>query len=229
VAAWLVGTLVLWGTGVEGGAVLAAFFVSSSLISWLAPPPPEHDPKGERRDARQVLANGGVAAVVATLGLLDLSLGLWLLTSSLAAAAADTWATSIGARSPAPPRLLWSGRPVPRGTSGGVTLRGCIGGWAGALLVAGTGAAAGGQALLVPVAGLIGFVGMLADSGLGASLQGRFHCPTCGLASEWPVHRCGTVTHHQGGLRWLDNDGVNLSATAAAALAGFAAWAALCC
>jgi uncharacterized protein (TIGR00297 family) len=208
--------------------VLAAFFVSSTLISRLAAPPPTLDPKGERRDASQVFANGGVAAAIAPLGLLDQSLGLWLLTSSLAAAAADTWATAIGARSPVPPRLLWSRRPVPRGTSGGVTVRGCLGGLAGALLVAGTGAAAGGQALLLPVAGLIGFVGMLADSALGAGLQGRFHCPACGLASEWPVHRCGAGTDHQGGLRWLDNDGVNFAATAAAAAAGFAAWAALC-
>ena len=70
-AAWLVGTLVLHGTGWEGGGVLAAFFVSSSLVSRGAPRPPGLDPKGDRRDHRQVLANGGVAAAAALLGLRD--------------------------------------------------------------------------------------------------------------------------------------------------------------
>ncbi len=62
VAAWLVGIAVLVGTGWAGGAVLAAFFVSSSGIGRLAPAPAGLDPKGERRDPWQVAANGGPAA-----------------------------------------------------------------------------------------------------------------------------------------------------------------------
>ena len=107
-AATVVGTLVLYGSGWEGGGVLAAFFVSSSLISRSAPRPTGVDPKGERRDAAQVVANGGVAALAALAGRGDPALGLWLVTSALAAAAADTWATSFGAQehppSPTPPR-----------------------------------------------------------------------------------------------------------------------------
>ena len=80
VAAWMVGSAVLAGTGWQGGGVLAAFFVSSSLISRGAPAPRGLDPKGERRDHRQVLANGGVAAAAALVGLHDTPLGLWLLT-----------------------------------------------------------------------------------------------------------------------------------------------------
>ncbi|HMH54634.1 MAG TPA: DUF92 domain-containing protein, partial [Gemmatimonadales bacterium] len=37
VAAWTVGTLVLYGTGWNGGAVLAAFFISSNLVSRVGP------------------------------------------------------------------------------------------------------------------------------------------------------------------------------------------------
>jgi uncharacterized protein (TIGR00297 family) len=219
-----VGSAVLAGTGWKGGGVLAAFFVSSSMVSRRAPPFRGLDPKGERRDHRQVLANGGVAAAAALLGLRDPELGLWLVTASLAAAAADTWATAIGARSASTPRLVLGGAPVPPGTSGGVTRLGTAGGAAGALLVAGTGALAAGLATLLPVAALVGFGGMVLDTVLGASVQGRFHCPGCEQPSEWPRHRCGAVTIHEGGFRWLDNDGVNLAATAAAACAAMAAW-----
>ena len=66
------------------------------------------------------------------------------MTGALAAAAADTWATSIGSRSRSRPRLLVGWRPVPPGTSGGITLAGCAGALVGAGLVAAAGAASGG-------------------------------------------------------------------------------------
>jgi uncharacterized membrane protein len=150
---------------------------------------------------------------------------LWVVTGSLAAAAADTWATAVGSRSGPPPRLLWSGRIVPPGTNGGITVLGSAAAAAGALLVATVGALAGGVPRLLPVATVIGFAGMLLDSTLGAALQGRFLCPVCAESSEWRVHRCGKPTVWQGGIAWLDNDGVNLAATISAALLALAGWA----
>jgi uncharacterized protein (TIGR00297 family) len=212
IAAWLVGTLVLAGTGWPGAAALLAFFVSSSLVSRLEPADRRLDAKGSRRDASQVLANGGAAALAALLGPARPELALWLVTGALAAAAADTWATSLGRRSRIAPRLLLGGRMVPPGTSGGVT-------------ALGSGAALIGAAL---VAALVGFLGMALDSALGATLQGRWHCPACDLPSEWPVHRCGTRTFPRGGSPWLDNDGVNFAATLAAGALAWAAWAWRC-
>ncbi len=227
-AATVVGTLVLYGSGWEGGGVLAAFFVSSSLISRSAPRPTGVDPKGERRDAAQVVANGGVAALAALAGRGDPALGLWLVTSALAAAAADTWATSFGARSTRPPRLLLGGDLVPAGTSGGVTSLGTAGGAAGAVAIAAAGAWASGTVTLLPAASLIGFGGMLLDSALGAAAQGRFRCPSCAERSEWRIHRCGRRTVHEGGVAWLSNDGVNLVASTVAGAAGWVAWVWLC-
>ena len=225
-AAWTVGVLVLWGTGWQGGAVLAAFFVSSNLVSRVGPraAPAGLDPKSDRRDHWQVYANGGAAALGAGFGLVDKTLGIWLVTAILAAAAADTWATSIGSRSRVLPRLAWSGRSVPAGSSGGMTLLGTAGGAAGALIVTGTGAIAAGMPLLLPIGTLIGFVGMVADSTLGALLQGRFYCPACDAASEWRVHRCGAATIRESGMAWLNNDGVNFVATALAGCAAAAVW-----
>jgi uncharacterized protein (TIGR00297 family) len=227
-AAWAVGTAILAGTGWPGAAALLAFFLSASLVSRLDPADPRLDAKGSRRDAAQVLANGGAATLGALAGRWAPEPALWVVTGALAAAAADTWATSLGGRSRVAPRHLFSWRPVPRGTGGGVTAVGTLGALAGAMIVAGAGAAAAGRPALFPAATLVGFVGMALDSALGALLQGRFHCPACDLPSEWPVHRCGARTHLRGGFPWLDNDGVNFAATLAAAALAWGAWAWRC-
>ena len=220
-----VGFLILHSTGWPGGAVVAVFFISSNLISRIgARTPATLDPKSDRRDLWQVCANGGAAAIGAALSPPQTSLAIWIVTASLAAAAADTWATSVGTRSRSEPRLLWSRRRVPAGTSGGMTPAGTAAAAAGALLVAAAGAFAADASLLLLVGTLIGFLGMVMDSALGALVQGRFHCPRCDEASEWRVHRCGGLTTRRGGLAWLDNDGVNFAATALAACAAWAAW-----
>jgi uncharacterized protein (TIGR00297 family) len=225
-AATFVGAAILWSTGWPGGAALAAFFLPSTLVGRLAlRRPSASDARGERRDEIQVLANGAAAAVGALGEFAAPGLGLWIATSALAAAAADTWATSLGAWSPTEPRLLLSGRRVPRGASGGVSPSGTVGGVVGALLVAITGAVAGHATRLALWGTVIGVAGMGLDSLLGATVQARFECPVCGAQSERRRHRCGTPTRVVGGWRWLDNDGVNALATCVAGLAGALAWA----
>jgi uncharacterized membrane protein len=204
--------------------VLAAFFISSNLVSRMGGRPTlaRLDAKSDRRDAWQVYANGGAAAVAAVIAPLELR--LWLVTAALAAAAADTWATAVGTRSGSSPRWLGIGGRVAVGTSGGMTLIGSAGGGLGALIVSAAGALVSGRPTFLPAGTLIGLAGMLVDSGLGALLQGRFHCAECDEASEWRVHRCGRRTLLKGGLGWLDNDGVNLFATLFAASAALLSW-----
>jgi len=226
-AASIAGAVVLLTTGWPGGLVLLAFFGPSSALSRLWPAP-GHPPEGkdDRRDAWQVLANGGPPAFLAAAALQD-GAALFVLAGGLAAAAADTWATTVGAHSGTPPRHLLTGRSVPAGTSGGVTVLGTGGGAAGAAVVA---------AVTLPFLGwraalsafVLGVSGMILDSALGAGLQGSFHCSACDAASELRIHRCGRPTTHTGGIAWLTNDGVNALATAAAALAAWAAWG-WCC
>jgi uncharacterized protein (TIGR00297 family) len=228
IPATLVGTAILATTGWPGGAVLLAFFVPSSAVGRIGlGRPSASDARGERRDPVQVVANGGAAAAAGFAEWLEPGLGFWMLTASLAAAAADTWATSTGRVSPKEPCDLLTGMRVVRGTSGAVSLVGSLGAVVGAAVVAGVGALVGRSLALFAAATAIGVGGMLADSLLGATLQARFVCPACGVASERPVHRCGTRTIRNGGLAWLDNDGVNALATIAAALAGGVAWLSL--
>jgi uncharacterized membrane protein len=214
----------LYGTGWSGGAVLAAFFVSSNLVSRVFPPGPTPlDSKGERRDAWQVCANGGPAALAAIIPL-ETGVRLWLITTSLAAAAADTWATSVGTHSKGPTRLLGSGAVVPPGTSGGVTRAGSVAAALGAMVVSATGALALGRTSLFAAGTLIGFSGMVLDAFAGSRWQGRFYCLQCNQPSERRLHRCGSVTQRRTGLSWLSNDGVNLLATTLALVAGWASW-----
>ena len=221
--AFLVGFLVLAGTGWAGGIALGAFFVSSTLLSRRAE---KHEPAwldapGNRRNAWQVLANGGPAAAGGLIGLLGRpAMGLAIVVSSLAAAAADTWATSWGMSSAGDPIDIRRWKRVPKGTSGGISLRGTLGGVGGALLVAAAPLAAGAPVRLLLAGTVSGIAGMMADSLIGATLQGRFFCPVCKLQSERRIHRCGAPTVPTGGWPALTNDGVNLLATALAGLIG---------
>lgn len=201
-AALAVGLATAWGMGWRGCLLLLAFFISSSLLS-----------RKTTRNERQVIANGGVAALAALLGSWPAFAG------ALAAATADTWATEIGARSRAEPRLLTSGAPVPAGTSGGITLLGTLGGFAGAAFI---GVLAGRGAVAVA-----GAFGMVFDSFLGATLQGKFECPRCGARTELSGTVCHEPVRAVRGFAWLDNDAVNLAATLAGALV--AHFSALCC
>lgn len=210
VAACAVGAGVTWGLSWPGLTVLAVFFVSGSLLTQLS------ERRGPRRSARQVVANGGIAAVAALLGSWAAAAG------AIAAAAADTWATEIGAFSPFPPRLITSGQRVTRGTSGGITVLGTLGGVAGAALIAGLARGLAPRAI-APTFGLVasaGVAGMLADSVLGATLQGKYECPGCDARFERGNTVCHEPVRLTRGWRWLDNDAVNLAATLLGAAVG---------
>jgi uncharacterized protein (TIGR00297 family) len=190
--------------------LLLAFLVSGSLLTRLS------TGHGGRRTARQVIANGGVAAIAALFDSWPAAAG------ALAAAAADTWATEIGSFSLIPPRLITTWSRVPRGVSGGITAIGTAGGLAGALVMATLGyvLAPRGTPLGVFSLTVAGFIGMLTDSGLGATVQGAYECPACAARWERRDAICHAPLRQLRGWRWLDNDGVNFAATLAGAGVG---------
>ncbi len=233
-AATAVGGLIVIASGWWTGLLLVAFFVTGSALSRAnRANEPAMQQRGSRRDAVQVLANGGVPCLMATGATLAADPGPWLVACAVAIAAAtsDTWATEIGRRSQATPRRLFTWQRVPPGTSGAVSVPGTIGGLAGSILIAllgwfgaaaGWWDAAGSGPYLFAIIALIGFAGCLVDSVLGATVQAVNWCPTCDRATEQAIHRCGTDTLAAGGVRWMNNDAVNLLSVTATALAGLA-------
>lgn len=224
-AAASVGTMVLTGRGIPGGIVLSMFFVSGSLLTRLSArsSPDSREPtRSAARGASQVFANGGWAALAAVAA--PSHAGWALFAGALSAAQSDTWATEIGSFSHSRPRMLTSGRPVERGTSGAVTLLGTFGGIAGGLTM---GALAWTFTSSLPIGIAVavgGCFGMVADSVLGASVQGVYFCSRCDAPTESRPHRCGAEPHLTRGSRWLNNDGVNLVATGVGAIVALATW-----
>ena len=215
-AALVVGGTITVGLGWRGAVLLVAFFVSGSVLTQLAGDPPEGS---AARNARQVAANGGAAAAAALLGSWPVAAG------ALAAATADTWATEIGAFSKSPPRLITTGALVPRGASGGITVLGTVGGITGAAAMAAVASLLWPRGLAPGLAvAAAGVVGMLADSVLGATVQGLFECGRCGARFERSRTVCHEPVRLVRGWRWLDNDGVNLVATLVGAGTAVLGW-----
>ena len=217
VAALLVGT----GAAIAGWAwatVLIVFFVTSSALSHFKHGTREARigkivEKGNERDAFQVLANGGVFAGGALLATAT-SKPAWAVAAlgALAAATADTWATEVGTVAGGLPRSIISFKPLPAGTSGGVTVTGTLASIVGAAFIAGVSYFMGvGRA---PAAIFVGGVlGSLADSLIGVTLQERRWCDGCSEATERRTHYCGRPTRVVGGVPGARNDFVNVVCT----------------
>lgn len=236
-AATILGTIIFGLGGISWAILLLTFFISSSLLSRLfhlqKTSLGEKFSKGSQRDYGQVLANGGIAGLLVLLHLFfPLSDGVWVAYSaSLAAVNADTWATELGVLNHTPPRLITSFRQVERGTSGGISWMGTTASLFGAILVGflavifwqGNNPITPGQAsIYIILISLAGFMGSLIDSLLGATLQSIYYCPVCQVETEHnPYHTCGSLTTHKHGLKFLDNDGVNIICALTAALLGF--------
>ena len=241
IAATCVGAAIFAGGGPAWFGVLLAFFFTSTLLAKVGKARKASIKaafeKGDRRDSYQVLSNGGVAALCA-LGMALSPHAAWAgaFLGALGTANADTWATELGVLSRSQPYSVVTFKPVPRGTSGAVSVEGLLATAAGALLVgllASLQPAAFGlaRAYAVAIAGAAGVGGSLVDSLLGASLQRQYHCDACGTGSESARHLCGREARPVRGVAGFNNDVVNLLATAAgaliAALASLAASAAV--
>ncbi|AIQ12377.1 DUF92 domain-containing protein [Paenibacillus durus] len=231
-AAVLMGTVYFGAGNAFWFGILLLFFISSSLLSKLRT---EHKEELERsyaktgrRDAGQVFANGGLGMLLVLLNAVY-PLPAWelLFIGVMATVTADTWATECGTLSRKPPRSILSGKRLPTGASGGVSLPGTLAAAAGGLLI---GIASWvlqqlsgmtGQSLAaLAAAGLLGgLVGAFADSLLGATVQKMKRCTVCGREVESDIH-CGMPTAHARGWRWMSNDAVNaLSSIAGGAVA----------
>ncbi len=243
-AAFLTGGLIFGLGGIPWAILLLTFFITSSALSRAfarrKAALSEKFSKGSTRDWAQVFANGGLGSLLAlTYGLLPGQPWAWVaFAGAMAAVTADTWATELGVLSTVPPRLISNGKPVERGTSGGITRMGTLSASGGAALIGAVFTAFSyqqsaisqisswkGFLLLWVIIIIGGLAGALFDSLLGATVQAIYHCPSCQKETErHPLHICGTVTVRVRGWRWLNNDWVNFACSLVGAAIAVGIW-----
>lgn len=222
VAATAVGASTFGFGGWPASLSLITFFVSGSALSRRKTVAGELvAAKGHQRDAIQVFANGGFAALGVTLSALGCPAGPGMALGALAAAAADTWASEIGVRSPTPPRSILTRELVRPGVSGGVTPLGWAAAGLGAALTGGVWALASRRRFgTVGAAIVAGLAGSLADSVAGDTIQASYVCVVCDEPAETDGIHCGERRLLVRGVSWVTNDVVNVIATGVGAVVG---------
>jgi uncharacterized protein (TIGR00297 family) len=221
IAAVPVGFLTLYFGGVTWFLALLSFFLIASYYTRHKYEQKELAGFSEKnRGARgwaSVLANGGLPAFFAIMYHFTGNDNLYLLffSGSLSFALADTIATEIGLLSRSAPRSILSGKHIARGHSGGVTLRGEMAAIAGTLVI---GVICGlffskdeGQFAIILIACITsGLLSTNLDSVLGESLQCKYRCTVCNKYAESRIVHCDVVTIQHKGLRFIDNNAVNV-------------------
>lgn len=232
ISALVVGTVIFGLGGIVWGVLLATFFISSSLLSHYKEDQKkqaaEKFEKGHRRDIGQVLANGGLGSLIALFSAFEPS-ALWFAAyiGVMATVTADTWATELGTLAKKQPRLITTGRVVDVGTSGGISPLGTAVSLVGGLIIGVIGGLLSDDISIMAtfLAGAAGgLAGSLFDSFLGATVQQIYYCDNCGKDTERKIHKCGQETRPLRGWSWLNNDLVNLLASAVGGLIAVAIW-----
>lgn len=224
-SAVVMGVIVLWCTQLEGFLLLLLFFVGSNVVGRLSKRIRRQssgelfiEQKGSRRDSMQVLANGLMATIGALMwynaGKLS---SLVLFGAAIAEATSDTFAGEIGRLSKKPPVSIRTLTPVPKGLSGGITLLGTATAFISSLVIGlswfiffSRYFASISQGLLgLSIIAITGFMGCIIDSYLGACAQAHYKDPETGELTE-KEYKNGQQLELVQGLRWVDNDMVNL-------------------
>ena len=231
-AATVVGTAVHASMGAQGSIAVVSYFASASALGRLLKQRQPEQQRGNRRDAVQVLANGGPPAAFSLMYACAGTPSSLLLASaffgSVAAATADTWATEIGTRYGGEPRSIATGRRTAAGESGSVSLVGL-----GASIVASAAIAAvahygaGNRNARAVACAAGGVAGSIADSLVGALIQEQRWCERCNVRTEAPIHICGSRTRHLSGVRAVNNDIANVMGVVAGGLTAAALSASL--
>lgn len=214
------GAMVLLGTTIFAlspmmTVYLLLFFASSYLLQAIKKTSSAlASDKNGARDAWQVVANCGPLLIFLLLESVSQDSRFVLCQIvAIAAACADTWSSEIGILSSKPPRLLFSFQVAPAGLSGAVSLLGTVAGACGSGLIAFTWWLP--HFLFLPNAEvriglfvwLLGFVGTVIDSLLGATLQVKYRATTGVLTDRKEEN--GIKNPYVAGIPNLTNDGVN--------------------
>lgn len=205
--------------GVWLGSSLLAFFILGSAISKLSNERKQkaeslHEDSGARNWV-QVICNSLPACVIAWIGYIypDLEVIPILGFAVFAAAAADTFSSEIGMMSKGKVFNIFTGKPMPRGLSGGVSWIGLLAGLLGSTLL---------SLFALPEFGLrgmifiiiLGFLGSVFDSIIGILLQSQY------VGDGGQLQDKRTDKSPIKGLKIMTNNAVNLVSLSLVTLSG---------
>lgn len=214
-AALLLDILASIAFGNIGFAVLIIFF-SVSLISDKIKSKATAEKK-ETRTTLQVLANGGIGALISVFSVI-FSGRVWFVAfcAAFAEALADTASSGIGrlSKSTVDP---FRRKKVESGTSGGISLIGTVSALISPCLIASVPIMINSDCRSAFAIFLGAVLGTLLDTFLGSVAQVKYKCNTCGKITESRTH-CGEVAEKHSGLCIIDNNSVNFLSTVASAL-----------
>jgi len=168
--------------------------------------------KDSKRDAIQVLVNGGIGGILVIVWkCIDQETVYLAYLGALSAVTADTFATEIGILSSGQPILLTTLKKVEAGTSGAVSIIGTLGGWLGSVCIIFCGLPwqSGSRVMYVVIILSAGIIGSFVDSILGALVQKQYQCACCGRTTEREIH-CHVPARQVRGKTFINNDVVNL-------------------
>jgi len=178
--AGLIGGAVYLGAGMKGISLLGSFFLLGTLTTaWQSASKISIGAATNmdgQRNAGQVLANGGVAALCGVMAWLfpnHSPLLQLMMAASLAAATADTISAELGTVYGSKFYNSLNFTNGRRGDDGVVSLEGTLAGIAGAAIIAGVHLVFTTDFSSLPIILLAGALGNLADSLLGATLEKR--------------------------------------------------------
>lgn len=184
-SAALLGILLIVFADVKWFLVMLAFFIAGSACTRYRYAYKEklgvEQNRGGARGYRNVFANGGVSAAAAILfGITQHPAFAAMFVGSVATAAADTVASEIGVTG-GTPYMITTGKKVPAGTNGGVTLIGEMSAFICAIGISATAFLLGVIDLpTLAICSIAGLVGTNLDSLVGAIIENRGYIGNAG-------------------------------------------------
>ena len=213
--AFLSSVVITYCGGIPAFLVLAMTFIGTLVADKVSIRRKEQifdstNEKHGRRDTIQILCNVGVATgAILLYGIFKDEKFFWVYASVMASSLADSMASEIGVLTKGKTFDLRTGKVVERGMSGGVSVLGLQASFVGALTIALITMSFDFSILGLGIVTFCGWFGAFIDSLLGALFQVKHRCFICQKLTEKRIH-CKHETIYQSGIRWLNNDAVNL-------------------
>ena len=222
IAATIIGTFIYAMGSYIVFTLLILFFISSSVITKIKQ---ESKEEKDGRNFIQVLANS-LAALIFSIIYFYTKQEIFMVVAAIgiAASTSDTWASEIGKTSKGKNVSILNFRQIPKGESGGISLKGTIASILGSLLIAFVFILLLGfkteftRILLyyLLMIGLGGFLGCILDSYLGIFIQAKYIEIKTGIKVEkfYKDEKLKLIS----GIPFINNDMVNLLSTLCVAI-----------